>query len=469
MAKAIEYSKGGLTKRHAKGGWFWSGQVKWRYVGETKWRTKEKILRGEDGSSIPTDRRNIDPETKKDKNRRNVRAATTAYELWYGSLSAVERDGSVTVSDYLASHIKTLERQAKAAQAKDQKRQHTASTLRGYREYVPIISEGFDGIKMAYLESTDVYKWIEGMKNRGMAPSTMRKAFSILSRACDRAVRTGDLAANPCTQEIRNEIPKASLADPNALSPTSIERVNTLLDEAENPRLRVGARLALVCGLRAGEVCALRWRDVDEAHQQIFVKEAITNVGGGTDVGTPKSYAGNRAVDLPQPLAFELSAWRKVQYADWQRMADEQDSGSVPFDDCRVIGYADGKWFTPNALGHLWNRLAKGRHERDPKDRRKLGPGYIEGREPIIGMTGEQIRLHDLRHTFATYHIATGTDVVRTATLMGHADPAVTMRRYAGRIKDPAIIDAIEGRSAADVLSSGSSWAGDVAEDVRQD
>lgn len=461
MARAIQYSKGGLTKRKTKSGWKWSGQVKWRYVGESKWRTKEKVLTDTAGRHIAADERNIDPDTKKDRNKRNIRTANAAYELWYGSLDTIERNDSILVGDYLASHVETLKRQADAARVNRHKGMHTASTLRGYREYIPIISDGFEGIRLADLDSRDVYRWIEGMKERGMAASTMRKAFSILSKACARAVKDGDLTANPCTQEYRDEIPRAPLAEPNALAPAEIERTNTLLDEAKNPRLRVGARLALTCGLRAGEVCALRWRDIDVPNWQIHVRESISNAGGGTVASTPKSKAGTRSVPLPHALASELMAWRESQCADWQRVADGQADDATPFDDCRVIGYADGSWFTPNSLGHLWNKLAKGKHERDRDDRRKAGTGYVVGHEPVMGMTGEQIRLHDLRHTYATYHIATGTDVARTATLMGHADAAVTMRRYTGRIKDQGIMDAIKDKSADEVLSSGTMWTTD--------
>lgn len=462
MARSIEYSRGGLAKRQTKTDWRWVAQVKWRYVGETKWRTKEKWLKDDSGKPITTNARNIDPKTGKDRNSRNVRAAMAAYEKWFGSLSTVERATKTSVHNYLVMRIDTLARQADAARKNKNNVPHTNSTLRGYREYIPIISDGFEGITIAALDSRDVYRWIESMKESGMAASTMRKAFSILSTTCDYAVGVGDMESNPCTKEIRNTIPRSPLAEPNALSPLDIMRVNELLDDAQNDRLRVGARLALVCGLRAGEVCALRWCDVDA--DVLHVRESIENAGGGTKAKAPKSFAGTRDITLPRPLALEIAAWRQVQQEEWTTLADEQEDEITPFSECRVIGYADGTWYTPNSLGHLWNRLAKGMHDRDPKDRRKPGTGWVEGREPIIGMNGEQIRLHDLRHTFATYHIATGTNVARTAMLMGHGDGAVTMRRYVGRLKDAAIVAQISGKSAEDVLTAGTSWA-DVVDD----
>ena len=66
------------------------------------------------------------------------------------------------------------------------------------------------------------------------------------------------------------------------------------------------------------------------------------------------------------------------------------------------------------------------------------------------------MRLHDLRHTYATHLIATGADVRTVAALMGHADPAVTVRRYAAALA--AARDAA-GTRAAPVLTTGTRYA----------
>lgn len=455
-SKAIEYSNGGLTKRHTAGGWRWAAQVKWRYAGEKKWRTKLRALVDDAGDPIMTDPRKVDPKTGKDANTRGIQKARRAYDAWMRELGNVSYDNALGVRAYLIGYIDTLKKQNDTAREKGVKPPYSNSTLRGYTEYAPIIADGFEGKQMASIDTSDVYMWVQSMKDSGLAPSTMRKAFSVLSKCCDHATMKGDMPGNPCGREIRNGIDRASMEEPNYLALESIARVNRLLNDAENPRLRIGARIALHCGLRAGEVCGLRWRDVDLDAMRLHVRNAIVNSGGGTEESTPKSFAGIRDVDMTAALAYELTQWRDLQAAEWASMWTDANGDAQPdakpFGDCRVIGYADGMWFTPNALGHLWNKLAKGRHDRDPKDRRKRGDGWERGHEPIIGATGKLVRLHDCRHTFATYHVAMGTNIATVATIMGHADSAVTLRRYSGRVRD---LRPLEGRTIEDVLSDG--------------
>ena len=425
-----------LTKaRDARGRYHWKGNIRHRDGGA--WKTMTRHLKGEDGAPIYTDR---------DGNR-NRRRAQAALDAWCAEVAGSVYDRGATVGDYVRADLAA--RGAALA----------GSTARGYLEYAPIIARGLEGVTMAALDAKAVRLWVRGMVARGLAPSTIRKAYALLHQVCARAVENGDMAANPCTDAIRRaEIPAQPTTEPNALDAEGVARANALLDDATNPRLRVGARLALACGLRAGEVCGLRWRDVGGA--VVRVRESIANVGGGTEAKAPKSYAGSRDVPMPPALARELAEWRAAQLdawrALWGRPDGTTDPQAPPFESCRVVGYADGRWLTPNSLGHAWHKLAAGRRERDPRDGRRRGGGWEPGREPVTGMTGEVVTLHDLRHTYATHTIATGADVRTVAALMGHADPAVTMRRYAA-----ALAEAREaaGTRAAPALTAGTRWA----------
>jgi len=473
-AKAIEYSGGGLTKRHTRNGWRWAGQVRWRYAGEKKWRTKLKVLETEDGKPIKTDPRKVDPnETDpkkrgKDVNMRGHKTAQKAYVAWLQTLERVRYDNQQDVRTYLLEYIESLrkknsaiaEQNARARRNGEQERPlpYSNGTLRGYSEYVPIIAEGLADIPMASLSSTDVYRWIQSMSARGLAPATIRKAFSILSVTCDHAVLMGHMPTSPCVSSIRKRIEDTPTAEPNHLSLDGIVRVNQLLNDAKNPRLRIGARIALACGLRAGEVCALRWRDIDG--EVLHVTSTIINRGGGCEEKAPKSFAGTRTVDIPPALARELTDWCMVQAAAWNRFWTGKDGTvgdqAVPFADCRVLGYETGEWFTPHALSVLWGRLAKGVHEKDPNDRRRYSDVWVPGHEPIVGATGVRIRLHDLRHSYATVLVAKGVNIAEVSRLMGHADSAVTLRRYSGRFRD---LSKLTDMDVAGILTSGSAWA----------
>lgn len=438
MAGVDVRGAGSLGKRPYRGGWRWVGQIRCKSEDGRSWQTRKRALTDEAGDPIMTD---------PGDGRRGVRAARAALDRWRAELAGSVYDAGSTVGDYVRADLEAR-RGALAG-----------STARGYLEYVPTIAAGFPGVTMAELDAKAVRLWVRSMVARGLAPATVRKAFGLLSQVCDRAVENGDMAGNPCTGRIRRaEIPTARTTEPNALDAAGVARANALLDSCGNGRLRVGARLALACGLRAGEACGLRWRDVDGG--AVRARESIANVGGGTVATAPKSEAGRRDVPMPPALARELADWRESQEAGWRALWEREGGApapdAVPFADCRVIGYADGRHLTPNALGRAWHKLAAGRHARDPRDRRRAGEGWEPGREPLAGTTGAVVTLHDLRHTFATHHIASGTDLRTLAALMGHADPAVTVRRYAAALAEAR--EAAQAK-AAPALAAGTRWA----------
>lgn len=307
---------------------------------------------------------------------------------------------------------------------------------------------------MRNLRTKDVRLWIQRLVTEGLAPRTIRKAYNLLESVCDTAVEHEDIDANPCIKGVRKELPSVPTDKPNALSEEGIRRVNELLDACSNPRLRIGARLALHCGLRAGEVCGLRWGDIDMDAGVLHVRTAIGDRGAlRTDGQTatfekpPKSKAGTRDVPVTTTVTSELKKWRDSQQAEWETL-----KAPVRFEDTFVIGYSDGSWYSPRSLEHAWARLAKGRHARDPKDRRRYGDEWEPGREPITGITGDVITLHGLRHTFATVAVKAGIDIKTTSALLGHADATLTLNVYAAA--DPDAIKAA-GTMAAPLLEVG--------------
>lgn len=407
---------GSLAKRPYKGAYRWIGQV--RYKGEGgAWRTKAKALTDAHGAAIVT---------AGGKSTKNVKAAREALAAWVAACRGAVYTGRDGVAEYVRRDV-----EARRGTIED-------TTARGYLDYMPMFS-ALAGVAMADLSPKDVRAWVAGMVEAGKAPATVRKAFALLEQTCERAVEVGDMAANPCTAQIRrHDLPKAAHAAPNALDAEGVRRVNALLDAATNPRLRVGARLALHAGMRRGECCGLRWGDVDAEGGVVHVRRSIGDrgtlqAGDGrhTYAKSPKSKAGTRDVPMTRALAADLKAWREVQEAEWRR-----GDMAVTFAECYVLGYADGSHFTPHALGRLWAKLAAGRHARSAEDGRRRGDGWEPGREPVTGTEGRVVTFHDLRHTFATVQVAAGADVKSVSALMGHADAAMTLNVYAASDAD---------------------------------
>lgn len=410
-----EYSEGGISIRTDRNGVdYYTGVFKYKRGG--KWSQRRVVLTDEHGERILAGAKS---------RRQNLTAAKRALERARAKLGGVAPDRRATVADYVIGDI-----EGRRGTVED-------STVRGYLDYAPLFHGALDGVPMDHMTPREVRAWVRGMSEEGKAPRTIRKAFNLLSNVCERAVENGDLGANPCTVKIRREdLPKVGSPVPNALTEDGIARVNGILDGAKNPRLRVGARLALHCGLRASEACGIRWGDVDFENGVLHVRNVIGNRGAKLDgsaqyVKGTKSAAGSRDVPMTGTVARELREWMETQRAEWAKVQD--GSGAIPpFGECYVLGYADGGFYAPHSLERLWGRTAHGTRPVDPSDRRRRLPeGWEPGREPITGITGDVVTFHGLRHSYATQLIKAGTDVKTASALMGHADAAMTLRIYA--------------------------------------
>jgi integrase len=126
-----------------------------------------------------------------------------------------------------------------------------------------------------------------------------------------------------------------------------------LLDALQGTRLRLPVVLAVLCGLRRGEICARRWRHVDLAAVQIIVAESAEQTAAGVRYKEPKSGRG-RTVAMSATVAAELRAHRIRQAEELLRL------GIRVADDTFVYSREDGEPVQPRSLTQMWG-LAVGR------------------------------------------------------------------------------------------------------------
>ena len=160
-----------------------------------------------------------------------------------------------------------------------------------------------------------------------------------------------------------------------------------LLDELA-ARGREGAPfvLAITTGLRAGELCGLRWREV--TGDTLAVRRAISKAPGGWAAGDTNAGHGRRSIVLPVRARAALEAL---------------DPGEP---DAPVVTDQLGRAMTPQDLSRVWRTI-----------RAELG--------------WPTMRLHDLRHTAATAMLAGGVPLEVVSRILGHAGIAITLSTYA--------------------------------------
>jgi integrase len=150
----------------------------------------------------------------------------------------------------------------------------------------------------------------------------------------------------------------------------------------------------MMCGLRFGEMAALRVRRVDFLCMRLTVAESATEVGGTVEYGTPKTHQ-QRAVPIPGVLLEPLL---------------RRCTGKGPDD--LVLTWPGGAVLRS---GNFRRRFF------DPAAR-------------AAGL--EDLSPHDLRHTAASLLVASGANVKAVQRMLGHASAAMTLDVYSGLFDD---------------------------------
>lgn len=270
------------------------------------------------------------------------------------------------------------------------------STVRSYRGEAKQIYPALGAVRLAELTSADIDRWMAGMTVEGYAPKTVAKPFRLLKQALKWAVGQDLLAKNACAF---CKPPKRAKTPINALSREDRSRMLALAREAIGQPLGLAIELAPTTGMRRGEVCALRWSDLND-DGSITVSYALGNGGAAS---TSRS---RRRATRPGRIPLTKSTFARRQA--WRRGALQQV--------CE-FGYGLGDAFI----------LGTQEPDSRPYNTTMLGKDFAA----FCKMNGFSCTFHDLRHAFATMMIAGGCDVRTVASYLRHASVSMTLDIYA--------------------------------------
>lgn len=248
----------------------------------------------------------------------------------------------------------------------------------------------------------------------GLSPRTVRYTHAILHRALRDAVRWGRLARNP-----------ADLADPpRANTPemrvwTRVELAR-FLNHARNDRLYAAWLLLATTGLRRGELLGLRWADVDLAASRASVRQSLNSAAGKLEFLPPKTAKSKRSLALDPATVAALRSHRRAQFEE--RLAWGPAYRELDLVFCRE----DGTPVRPDSLSRSFSALVR-----------------------AAGLS--RIRLHDVRHTYATIALTAGTHPKVVAERLGHATIGITLDIYSHVL--PSIQEEAATHVAALILS----------------
>ena len=243
------------------------------------------------------------------------------------------------------------------------------------------LNPAFGGSQIINLRKTDLRALLSRLAAEAMAKSTLHKIKGTASAVMELACDEGFIAHNPFR----------TLKVPGKKSeerqPISQEQSAFLLSRWEESSMGLPAMIMLLCGLRRGEVLALKWEDIHDGY--IFVSRAVFYPKGSKAyIKEPKSEAGIRKVPLPAIL---------------QEILARCTQRSVYVCPSRAGGLM-GQW----AFYRAWERFM----------------------EEFEAAGFPSFTPHQLRHTYATMLYSAGVDILTAQRLLGHASPQVTLEIY---------------------------------------
>lgn len=242
----------------------------------------------------------------------------------------------------------------------------------------------------------------------GHAPTTSGRPLSgayahgirvTLGQIFEEAVEDGLIDKNPCHKV---KAPKVDTKERTPLTPEEAARFRALLDNARPRPTLVAFRLCLFAGLRRGEACALRWSDFDAERGEITVRRSLC--ASSLQFKEPKTEAGCRTIPLDAGTVEYLKRFRTVQ-------AEKLLKAGRSVADACICADANADYMHPENVTRSLARFGKA--------------NGFEGITP-----------HILRHTYCTLLFAAGADLKTTQYLMGHSDPATTLRVYTHYMED---------------------------------
>jgi integrase len=352
------------------------------------WRLRVYAGRRASGSPVQITRTLVTPEAAKGRAKPGdgTRLADRELARMVAQVAQGAAAGTQTVGDLLErwlSHCESIGR--------------SPTTLREYRRLAEkVVKPAIGRVRLSKLSGANLDRLYAELTANGQKATSVRRVHALIGAALHQAERWDLVERNVAR---RASPPVVHTAQIDAPDPAQVRAIVEAAEKVE-PALAATLLLAALTGARRGELCALRWSDVDWHAGTLTIARSVYEVaGGGWAEKSTKTHQARR-IGLDD---FALEVLRRHR-----RNVDAlcADLGLDVLPDGFMFSRSPvgAEPYRPDVLTKFTIRMAK--------------------------KADVPTHLHALRHFSATQAIGAGYDAVTVGARLGHADPSVTLRVY---------------------------------------
>jgi integrase len=230
---------------------------------------------------------------------------------------------------------------------------------------------------------------------KGLSARSRQLAVGTLKSACKWAVENDLLGRNPVSG-----VRRPSVKGSKAMNAWTVDEARAFLAATRDDRLAPAWALLLTRGLRRGELCGLRWSEVDLGAKVLRIVSTLVVVDGKAITSEPKTEAGKRSIPIDDSLVALLRRHQMRQAEEKLASGGAYEAGGY------VVADELGRPYHPDTISQWFADKVKAADLR-------------------------VIRLHDCRHTAASLMLAAGEQVKVVSEMLGHSSVTITLNLYA--------------------------------------